>query len=104
MKLAHIVFAYRSMLAVSMLAALAGCMSSSPIWDAHFGEAERSVMKAQIIDPSAAEHAQSASGIDGKPAVSAMETYQKSFEQPAPTPNAFVIGVGSGNGGGAGGQ
>lgn len=104
MKLAHIVFPHRSVLAVSMLAALSGCMTSTPIWDAHFGEAKRAVMQAQIIDPQAAQHAQSAQVIDGKSAVAAMDTYEKSFQQPVPSPNAFVIGVGSGNGGGAGGQ
>ncbi len=96
MKHEHFAFARCAALIVPVCAALSGCMTSTPIWDAHFGEAERAVMQAQIIDPHAVEHAQSAPGVDGKSAVSAMNTYEKSFQQPTPSPNAFVIGVGSG--------
>ncbi|EUC14341.1 hypothetical protein [Paraburkholderia hospita] len=102
MKLAHIVFARRAALAVSVCGALAGCMSSTPIWDAHRGEALKTVTQAQIIDPHAAEHAQSTPGIDGTSAASAMDSYDKSFRAPSPSPNAFVIGVGSGTSGGGG--
>ncbi|KAA1014420.1 hypothetical protein FVF58_06085 [Paraburkholderia panacisoli] len=102
MKHEHFAFARWAALIVPVCAALGGCMSSTPIWDAHFGEALKTVTQAQIIDPHAAEHAQSARGIDGRSAVSAMETYDKSFQQPAPSPNAFVIGIGSGGGGASG--
>ncbi|ANB77611.1 hypothetical protein AYM40_30805 [Paraburkholderia phytofirmans OLGA172] len=104
MKNEHFAFARWAALIVPVCAALSGCMSSTPIWDAHFGQALKAVTQAQIIDPHAAEHAQSAQGMDGKSAASAMDTYDKSFQQPVPSPNAFVIGVGSGSGGGAGGQ
>ena len=100
MKLAHIVFARQAALAVSVCGALAGCMSSTPIWDKHMGEALRAVTQAQIIDPHAAERAQSTSGIDGTAAAAAMDSYDKSFRAPTPSPNAFVIGVGSGTPGG----
>ncbi|PMS38665.1 hypothetical protein B0G57_102275 [Trinickia symbiotica] len=81
---------------------LGGCMTSTPIWDAHFGEAVRAVTQAQIIDPQAGEHNPSTPGVDGKAAVSAMTTYNKSFDAPPPTVNQFVIGVGGGGGGGGG--
>lgn len=103
MKHEHFAFARWAALIVPVCAALGGCMSSTPIWDAHFGEAVKTVTRAQIIDPHAAEHAQSAQGMDGRSAASAMDTYDKSFQLPAPSPNAFVIGIGNG-GGGAGGQ
>ncbi|MEM5434316.1 hypothetical protein [Paraburkholderia diazotrophica] len=96
MKLEHIVFARRVALVVSLGGALGGCMSSTPIWDAHMGEALKTVTQAQIIDPHAAEHAPSAQGVDGKSAASAMANYDKSFKEVVPTPNAFVIGVGNG--------
>jgi hypothetical protein len=104
MKHEHFAFARWSALIVSVCATLSGCMSSTPIWDAHFGQALKAVTQAQIIDPHALEHAKSAPGMDGKSAASAMDSYDKSFQQPAPSPNAFVIGIGSGSGGGAGGQ
>lgn len=76
-------------------AALSGCLSSTPIYDKHFGEAVRTVVHAQIIDPDAAAHNPSTDGVDGKAAVAAMSSYNKSMQQPAPNTNAFVIGVGS---------
>ncbi|SIT45917.1 conserved exported hypothetical protein [Paraburkholderia piptadeniae] len=99
MKLEHIAFARRVALVVSLCGALSGCMSSTPIWDKHMGEALNAVKQAQIIDPHAAEHAPSAQGVDGKSAASAMATYDKSFKEITPTPNAYVIGVGNGSGG-----
>ncbi len=105
MKLTSFALASRTTAAVAAgtaLLALGGCMTSTPIWDAHFGEAVRTVTQAQIIDPHAAEHAQASHDMDGRAAVSAVDVYQKSFEAPTPSPNAFVIGVGSGSGGGAG--
>ena len=100
MKHEHFAFARWAALLVPACVALSGCMSSTPIWDKHFGEALKSVKEAQIIDPHAAEHAPSVQGVDGRAAASAMDTYDKSFQQPVPAPNAFVIGVGSGAGGG----
>lgn len=75
---------------------LGGCMTSTPIWDAHFGEAVRTTTQAQIIDPDAGEHNPSTSGVDAKAAVSAMTGYNKSFEAPPRTANEFIFGIGSG--------
>lgn len=104
MKLNHSLFARRALLIVAApaCAALGGCLSSSPIWDAHFGEAVKTVTQAQIIDPDAAAHNPSRQGIDGKAANSAIGQYQKSFDAPPTTFTPFVIGVGSGGGGGGG--
>ncbi|NML32523.1 hypothetical protein [Paraburkholderia antibiotica] len=79
-------------------AALSGCMSSSPIWDAHFGDAVRTVTQMQIIDPHAGEHTPSTPGVDGKAAVAAQDQYVKSFQAPTATVNPFVIGIGSAGG------
>lgn len=88
----------RALLIVPLAAALGGCMTSSPIWEAHFGEAVRTSTQAQIIDPDAAQHAASAQGIDGKAAASAMDLYDKSYQQPPVADNAYTMGV-SGNAG-----
>lgn len=83
--------------------ALSGCLSTTPIWDSHFGQSVRTVTQAQIIDPDAATHHPSTNGIDGKAAVAAMSNYNASFQQPPQTANPFVIGVGgSGSSGGGG--
>jgi len=103
MKSTYLIFARRVLLVVPLTAALGGCLSSSPIWDAHFGEAERAVTQAQIIDPHAGEHNPSTPGLDGKAAASAMEAYEKTFQAPAQAANPFVIGIGSGSGSGGGG-
>ncbi|KAG8152638.1 hypothetical protein [Burkholderia catarinensis] len=96
MKSAYLVFVRRTALAAPLAFALAGCMSSTPVWDSRFGDSVRSVMQAQIIDPHAAEHAASASatGVDGAAAAAALDNYDKSFKQVQPPANAFVIGIG----------
>ncbi|RDU98605.1 hypothetical protein [Trinickia dinghuensis] len=106
MKATHYLFARRVLVIVAAPACvtLGGCMSSSPIWDAHFGEAVRTVTQAQVIDPDAGEHNPSKPGVDGKAANSAMGQYQKSFEAPPQTFTPLVLGVGNGGGGGGSGQ
>ncbi|MDR0242134.1 MAG: hypothetical protein LBJ65_11090 [Burkholderia sp.] len=94
MKTAYLVFVRRAALAVPLAFALAGCMSSTPVWDSRFGESVRAVTQAQIIDPHAAEHAASTSGVDGAAAAAALDNYDKSFKQIDPPANAFVIGIG----------
>ncbi|VVE02299.1 hypothetical protein [Pandoraea terrigena] len=74
---------------------LAGCMSSSPIWDAHMGEAVRNVMHAQIVHPGPPTD-DDTRGTDGRAAVAAMNNYDKSLRTPTPTASPFVIGVSSG--------
>ncbi|AIO69943.1 hypothetical protein [Burkholderia oklahomensis] len=100
MNLNYFTLTRRLVLAASLAASLGGCMNSTPVWDSRFGDSVRAVMQAQIIDPHAAEHTKSATGIDGKSAAAALENYDKSFQQIEPTPNAFVIGVGGGKTGG----
>ena len=100
MKLNHIHSLRRALALAPIVGALGGCMTSSPIWDAHFGEAVRATTQAQILDPQAAEHHPSTQGVNGSAAVSAMQRYDKSFDAPAQTMNPFVIGIGSGSGSG----
>ncbi|MBN3792290.1 hypothetical protein [Burkholderia sp. Ac-20353] len=97
MKSAYLVFARRAALAVPLAAALAGCMSSTPVWDTRFGESVRPVLQAQIIDPHAAEHAPSSAGMPGSAASAALDNYDKSFQAPEPKANAFVIGISKGS-------
>lgn len=98
MKLEHLFFVRRAALLVPLCATLGGCMSSSPIWEAHFGEAVKATTQAQIIDPDAIDHVHSTPGIDAKSAAASMDQYDKSYAQPPTTANPFAIGVSSGGG------
>ncbi|WP_321961862.1 hypothetical protein [Paraburkholderia sp. J7] len=93
MTLKLIAFIRQALLIVPLAAALGGCMTSTPIWDAHFGDAVRTSMRAQIIDPDAAQHASSPLSIDGKAADSAMTLYDKSYQQPPVADHAYSMGV-----------
>jgi hypothetical protein len=75
---------------------LTGCVSTSPDWDARFGEAARVIAAQQVIAPEASRNADPVTGIDGKAAQGAIEEYAKSFTNPEPPVNVFTIGVGSG--------
>ncbi|HKT63625.1 hypothetical protein [Burkholderia sp. 22313] len=94
MNSAHLVFVRRAALAIPLAFALAGCMSSTPVWDTRFGDSVRAVTQAQIIDPHAADHAASRQVVDGSSAAAALDNYDKSFKSPEPKANAFVIGIG----------
>ncbi|PCE33855.1 hypothetical protein [Burkholderia ubonensis] len=92
MKSAYLVFVRRAALAVPLAAALAGCMSSTPVWDGRFGESVRAVTQAQVIDPHAAEHAPKPA-VSGSAAAAALDNYDKSFQTVQPQSNTFVIGI-----------
>lgn len=68
--------------AAVLLLGLSGCMSTSPTWDARFGEAVRVVVAQQVIDPAASSRVGPVSGVDGKAAQAAMSEYVNSFVQP----------------------
>jgi type IV pilus biogenesis protein CpaD/CtpE len=77
---------------VALLAlALQGC-SSTPRADKHFGEAVRTNLAAQTLNPNASSNTDPAVGIDGTAARGAQERYAKSFEKPEQQPpQALVI-------------
>ena len=77
---------------------LAGCSSTTPRLDAHFGEAVVAARALQTINPGASLNSQVVIGLDGKAAADAMARYHESFKNPPPTFN--VINIGSGNSGG----
>jgi hypothetical protein len=78
----------------ALLLAVAGCTSTTPNLDRHFGQGLNLAKAQQTLDPQAGRNLDPVSGIDGKAAKSAYDGYQKSFRVPAPQPNAFTIGVG----------
>ena len=60
--------------ALGTVVALSGCMTTTPYWDRHVGEAVTAVTRAQIIHPDAPEGLPSAT-TDGKLAATAMTNY-----------------------------
>ena len=69
---------------------LAGCVHTTPDWDAHFGDNARIALAQQVAQPLAARNADPVAGMDGRAARGAYERYQKSFSEPAQQPAPLV--------------
>ncbi|MDE1181674.1 hypothetical protein [Paraburkholderia sp.] len=74
---------------------LGGCLSSTPHWDATFGDSVTQLRAMQTLNPDASANRDAVAGVDGKSAVSAQTSYGKSFSAPQSPVNMFTIGVGS---------
>ncbi|MET3131778.1 hypothetical protein AAKU55_002041 [Oxalobacteraceae bacterium GrIS 1.11] len=75
---------------------LAACAETTPQMDSHFGDAARIAWARQVLHPEAVGNPDPVAGMDGRSARSALERYQKSFAEPAPQTNSFMIGVSGG--------
>ena len=73
-------------------ALLAGCASSTPNYDARFGDAVRQARQAQTLNPNAATTAVPIGGLDGRTAREAAERYHETFKSPPPVVNVINIG------------
>lgn len=77
----------------TVLAVLSGCAATStPNYDARFGDAVRQARIAMTINPRAAANPDPVAGIDGKAAHEAFQRYQESFKAPPPVINVINIG------------
>lgn len=74
------------------LAVLAGCASTTPNYDARFGDAVRDARTAMAINAKAAANQDPASGIDGQAAKDAVDRYHDTFKAPPPVVNVINIG------------
>ncbi|CAJ0713055.1 MULTISPECIES: hypothetical protein [Ralstonia] len=90
----------RAALVILACQALTACMTTTPNWDKHFGEAVTSVKQAQVINPDAPAGLPALDGYDGKAAVAAMSNYDRSMTRFP----AGGTGTGSGGYGGFGGS
>jgi hypothetical protein len=77
--------------ACGLLFLLAGCVHTTPQWDAHFGDAARLAMAQQVLHPQAVFNADPVAGMDGKAARATFERYQKSSTEPPPPPAQLTI-------------
>ncbi len=85
---------------------LSACMTSTPIWDQHRGEALATVVQMQIINPDAPAGLPTIEGTDGKTAVAAMRNFDRSLiryqQGMGGTPGGFGMDFGAGGYGGIG--
>ena len=77
--------------ACAVLAILAGC-STTPNYDARFGDAVRQARMAMTINPNASANPDQVDGIDGQAAREAFMRYQDTYKQPPPVVNVINIG------------
>jgi uncharacterized protein YceK len=99
-----------TLLPLATAALLAGCGSTTPHYDARFGDAVRSARMQMTINPDAGRTpgtgADAASGMDGRATRHTLERYQQSYKSPPQAVNVINIGgslSGAGGGGGGGG-
>lgn len=74
------------------LCLLSACASTSPNYEARFGDAVRSTRQAQVINPQAGENAQPVLGLDGPASREAVQRYHNSFKTPPPVVNVINVG------------
>jgi len=79
-------------LILALLAALlAGC-STTPNYDAKFGDAVREARMKMTLNPDAGKDNADVAGMDGKSAKEAVTRYQGTFKAPPPVTNVINIG------------
>jgi hypothetical protein len=75
---------------------LVGCTSTTPQYDARFGEAVRHNLQAQALAPAAGQDGPAAAALDASTARAAVQRYRDSFKTPPPVVNVINLGTGSG--------
>lgn len=81
---------------------LAACSTTTPDYDAKFGDAVRQAKLNMTISPDAGKKPDPVAGMDGKAANDAMIRYQNTFKAPPPTGSVTNIGGSLSSGGGSG--
>jgi uncharacterized protein YceK len=79
-----------------LLCLLAGCSSTTPHYDARFGEAVRTAKLNMMINPDAGQNPDPVAGLDGVAAREGIARYQESFLAPPQPVNVINIGGGLG--------
>lgn len=74
-------------------------MTTTPVYDAHFGEAVRTVRAMQTLNPNASMNTDPVTGVDARSATYALDRYNSSYRSPRTDGNDFVIGVGNSSSG-----
>ncbi|WP_229414509.1 hypothetical protein [Zemynaea arenosa] len=74
------------------LLALAGCATTTPAWDASFGQSVQVTLAAQVRDPAAAAQPRPGDSLDGRAAKRAQERYEQSFTE-RPVQDSLMNGL-----------
>ena len=91
----------RTLTVLAGCALLSACVSTTPGYDARFGDSVQIAQARHTIDPGATVRnaANPVTGQDGRTARAAYDRYLFSFIRPEPQPNVFTIGVSGGSSG-----
>ena len=76
----------------ALITLLAGCASTTPNYDAQFGNAVRESKLKMMINPDAGKNPDQVVGMDGKSARESIILYQSTFKTPPPAVNVINIG------------
>lgn len=95
MKIRNLLATSTRLAAVALVAGLAGCMTTTPVYDTRFGDAVRTVRAMQTLNPDASMNTDPVTGVDARSATYAMDRYNTSFRNPPVDSNAYAVGVGS---------
>ncbi len=81
-----------TLLVSAIVAGCANAPSSTPNYDAKFGDAVRQARSQMLLNPNAATSQDPMAGIDGRAAREAVILYQDTFKAPPPVVNVINIG------------
>lgn len=76
----------------TLITLVAGCSSTTPNYDAQFGNAVREAKLKMMINPDAGKNPDQVLGMDGKSARESIMLYQSTFKTPPPAVNVINIG------------
>jgi hypothetical protein len=83
--------------ALISLLLLGACASSTPQYDARFGDAVRQARQAMTLNPTASATGTAVGTLDGKIAREAADRYHDSYKAPPPVVNVINIGGATGS-------
>ena len=89
-----LILAIRGAAVLALALAAGGCASTSPRYDAQFGDSVRSTMASQVVDPAAVLNANPVIGLDGSAARAAHANYESSFRRPSTAEPSLTTGQG----------
>ena len=84
--------AIRGAAVLALALAAGGCASTTPRYDAQFGDSVRSTMASQVADPAAVRNTNPVSGLDGPAARAAQANYEGSFLRPSTADPSMATG------------
>jgi hypothetical protein len=89
----------RTVMVLAACALLSACVTTTPGYDARFGDSVQIAQARHTLDPGATVRnaANPVAGQDGRTARAAYDRYLFSFIKPEPQPNVFTIGVSGGS-------